>query len=132
LDTVRHEGPSTVGIDTIYKSKRKIPEVFLRGSGVPRYIILYMKSLVGKPIDLYSCLISYSSKDDDFGKPLHADLQAQKVRCWFAPVHLKIGDKFQDSIEQPIRWYDKLLVVRPPANQRFNDQMIQLDSFPDL
>lgn len=81
MDTVRHEGPSTVGIDTIYKSKGKIPEVFLRGCGVPGDFNLYMKSLVGKPIELCSCFISYSSIDDDFAKRLHADLQAQKVRC---------------------------------------------------
>src|SRR5260221_459687 len=30
LDTVRHDGPSTIGIDTIYKSKEKIPDAFLR------------------------------------------------------------------------------------------------------
>jgi uncharacterized protein YjbI with pentapeptide repeats len=111
LETVRHMGPSTIGIDTIYKSKGNIPEVFLRGCGVPEDFILYMKSLVGKPIEFYSCFISYSSKDDDFAQRLHADLQAQNVRCWFAPEHLKIGDKFQDTIEESIRWYDKLLLA---------------------
>ncbi len=30
LETVVHHGPSTIGIDTIYKSRSKIPEVFLR------------------------------------------------------------------------------------------------------
>jgi Pentapeptide repeats (8 copies) len=33
LETVRHRGPSTIGVDTIYRSKGKIPEVFLRGAG---------------------------------------------------------------------------------------------------
>ncbi len=31
LDTIQHTGPSTIGIDTVYKSKGKIPESFLRG-----------------------------------------------------------------------------------------------------
>jgi len=35
LETVHHLGPSTIGIDTIYKSKGNIPEAFLRGAGVP-------------------------------------------------------------------------------------------------
>ncbi len=72
LETVRHIGPSTIGIDTIYKSKGKIPEAFLRGAGVPEDFIVYMRSLVGKPIDFYSCFISYSSKDDDFAQRLYA------------------------------------------------------------
>jgi hypothetical protein len=111
LKSVRHEAPSSIGIDTIYKSKGNIPEVFLRGCGVPEDFIVYMRSLVGKPIEFYSCFISYSSKDDDFAKRLYTDLQAQNVRCWFAPEDLKIGDKFQDRIEESIRWYDKLLLA---------------------
>ena len=35
LDTVEHQGPSTIGIDTIYSSEGKIREIFLRGCGVP-------------------------------------------------------------------------------------------------
>ncbi|MBZ5672533.1 MAG: pentapeptide repeat-containing protein [Acidobacteriia bacterium] len=54
LETVHHGGPSTIGIDTIYKSKGNIPEVFLRGCGVPKDFIVYMKSLAGKPIEFYS------------------------------------------------------------------------------
>jgi uncharacterized protein YjbI with pentapeptide repeats len=111
LETIHHLGPSTIGIDTIYKSKGKIPEVFLRGCGVPEDFILYMKSLVGKAIEFYSCFISYSSKDDDFAQRLHADLQAQNVRCWFAPENLKIGDKFRMRIDEAIRIHDKLLLV---------------------
>ena len=111
LETVRHWGPSTIGIDTIFRSKGNIPEDFLRGCGVPEDFIVYMKSLVGKPIEFYSCFISYSSKDDDFAKRLYADLQAQNVRCWFAPEDLKIGDKFRMRIDEAIRVHDKLLLV---------------------
>jgi uncharacterized protein YjbI with pentapeptide repeats len=111
LETVRHRGPSTIGIDTIYTSKGNIPEVFLRGAGVPEDFIVYMRSLVGKAIEFYSCFISYSSKDDDFAQRLHADLQQKGVRCWFAPEDLKIGDKFRARFEESIRIYDKLMVV---------------------
>ena len=111
LETVRHFGPSTIGIDTIFKSKGSIPEVFLRGCGVPEDFILYMRSIASKAMEFYSCFISYSSKDDDFAKRLYADLQTRNVRCWFAPEDLKIGDKFQDSVEESIGSYDKLLPV---------------------
>jgi hypothetical protein len=111
LEAVRHGGPSTIGIDTIYKSKGNIPEVFLRGAGVPEDFILYMKSLARNPIEFYSCFISYSSKDDDFAQRLHADLQAKGVRCWFAPEDLKIGEKFRTRIDESIRIYDKVMVI---------------------
>ena len=111
LETVVHRGPSTIGIDTIYESKGNIPEAFLRGAGVPENFITYMKSLVGKPIEFYSCFVSYSSKDDDFARRLHADLQQNSVRVWFAPEDLKIGDKFRTRIDESIRICDKLMVV---------------------
>ena len=111
LETIRHSGSSTIGIDTIYKSRGKIPEVFLRGCGVPDNFIEYMHSLTGQAFEYYSCFISYSTKDQEFAERLHADLQAKGVRCWFAPEDLKIGDKFQERIEESIRWHDKLLLV---------------------
>jgi len=111
LETVHHHDPSSIDIDTIYKSKGNIPEVFLRGCGVPEDFIVYMRSLVGKAIDFYSCFISYSSIDGDFAQRLHADLQQKGVRCWFAPEDLKIGDKFRMRIDESIRVYDKLMVI---------------------
>jgi hypothetical protein len=111
LETVWHSGPSTIGIDTIYKSKGNIPEAFLRGCGVPEDFIIYMKSLVGKAIEFYSCFISYSSKGDGFAKRLYTDLQAHNVRSWFAPEDLRIGDKFRMRIDEAIRVHDKLLLV---------------------
>jgi len=112
LDAVRHRGPSTVGIDTIYRSKGSIPDAFLRGAGVPDQFIKYMKSIVeAGPIEFYSCFISYSSKDQDFAERLHADLQSKGVGCWFAPEDLKISDKFRSRIDISIRIHDKLLVV---------------------
>jgi hypothetical protein len=111
LETIKHAGPSTIGIDTIYKSGGNIPEAFMRGAGVPDNFIAYVGSLVGKPIEFYSCFISYSTKDQEFADRLYADLQAAGVRCWFAPEDLKIGDKFRDRIDESIRLHDKLLIV---------------------
>jgi hypothetical protein len=35
LDTVKHQSPSSIGIDTIFHSKNRIPKEFLRGCGLP-------------------------------------------------------------------------------------------------
>lgn len=110
LETVRHEAPSSIGVDTIYKSNGNIPKVFLRDCGVPDQMIEYLHSLTS-PIEYSSCFISYSHKDEEFAKLLWKDLQANNVRCWYAPHDLKIGDKIRPTIEESIRVYDKLLLI---------------------
>jgi hypothetical protein len=42
---------------------------------------------------------------------LYADLQRERIRCWFAPEDLKIGHKFRPEIDSAIRLYDKLLII---------------------
>jgi uncharacterized protein YjbI with pentapeptide repeats len=113
LEAVDHRSPSTIGLDTIYRSGGKIPESFLRGAGVPDAFIANMKSMVAamSPIEFYSCFISYSNKDREFAERLYADLQAKGVRCWFDREDLKIGDPFRQRLDGAIRRYDKLLVV---------------------
>ena len=70
-----------------------------------------MPSLLGEPVQFYSCFISYASKDQVFAERLHADLQNKGVRCWFAPEDMKIGDRLRPRIDETIRVYDKLLLI---------------------
>jgi hypothetical protein len=116
LESCIHQGPSSVGIDTFFKSNGKISEIFLRGCGVPEQFITYARSLVGQAIEFYSCFISYSSHDQAFAERLHADLRAKNLRCWFAPEDLKIGDRFPDRIEESIRLFDKVMIVLSEAS----------------
>jgi uncharacterized protein YjbI with pentapeptide repeats len=50
LETVKHSGRSSIGIETIYLSKGKIPEPFLRGCGLPDKFVTFMHSLAEDPI----------------------------------------------------------------------------------
>jgi hypothetical protein len=111
LEQINHRGPSSIGIDTLYKSQGKIPEAFLRGCGVPNQMIEYAKLLTKKPIQYFSCFISYSHKDEDFAKQLYSDLQTNNVRCWLALEDMKIGDKIRPTIDDSIRSHDKLLLI---------------------
>jgi len=116
LDACLHLGPSSIGIDTLLLSRGEIPEEFLRGCGVPEQFITFARSLVGQAIQFYSCFISYSSYDQAFAERLHADLVAKGLRCWFAPEDLKIGDRFQERIEESIRLFDKVMIVLSEAS----------------
>lgn len=111
LRTIRHIGPSSVGIDTIYRSKGKIPEVFLRGCGVPEDFINLIPSLVNTPFDYYSCFISHSSLDVRFVERLHADLQAKGVRTWYFPEDARWGRSVWGEIDRGVKLYDKLVAV---------------------
>ena len=110
LKSYRHWGPTTVDHRTLAKS-RTLPIEFLRGCGLPDALIDYLPSLLGDALQFYSCFISYSSKDQDFAERLHADLQNNGVRCWFAPEDLKIGARTRPAIDEAIRVRDKLLLI---------------------
>jgi uncharacterized protein YjbI with pentapeptide repeats len=84
LETCKHFGPSTLDHRTLACSG-PLPLAFLRGCGLPDAFIDYLPSLLGEPLQFYSCFISYASKDHAFAERLHADLQNKGVRCWFAP-----------------------------------------------
>jgi hypothetical protein len=111
LEYVIHESPSSIGIDTIYKSRGNIPEVFLRGCGVPEDFITYMRSLIGKGIEFYTCFISFTEADDAFSERLYNDMQAAGVRCWRWKEDAKWGKTLMHSIDEAVRVYDKLIVI---------------------
>lgn len=115
LEAVRHQGPSGIGIDTIYQSHGRIPAAFLRGAGIPDNFIEYMGSLTGTAFEYYSCFISYSGKDQDFAERLYADLQTNGVRCWFAPHHVQSGKKLHEQIDAAIRLHERLLLILSPT-----------------
>jgi hypothetical protein len=110
LDSARHMLPSTIGIDTLYRSNGQIPEVFLRGCGVPEGLITYARSLVGKAMEFYSCFISYSHEDRSFARRLHDQLQARGIRCWLDEHQMLPGQNIYDEVDRGIRLWDKVLL----------------------
>jgi uncharacterized protein YjbI with pentapeptide repeats len=116
LETIDHQGPSTLGIDTIVLSEAMIPEVFLRGVGLSDSIIVFARSLITQPIRFYSVFISYSTVDQPFADRVYADLQSNGVRCWFAPHDIQGGKKIHDQIDEAIRVYDRLLLILSDAS----------------
>jgi hypothetical protein len=105
-----HSGPSIIDYRTLHRSS-SLPLAFLRGVGLPDKLIDYLPSILEQAMQMYSCFISYSSKDQEFAQRLHADLQNKGVRCWFAPHDMPIGAKILDAIDEAIRLRDKVLLV---------------------
>jgi hypothetical protein len=112
LDEIFHQGPSTIGIDTIYKSEGNIPDKFLNDAGLPEEAIDLARSIrAGPAIQWESCFISYSTKDEEFVKRLHARMREANMRVWFAPEDLKGGKKLHEQLYEAIQLNDRLLVV---------------------
>ena len=100
MEEVNHRGPSSVDHRTLERNP-DLPDKFLRGCGLPDWMIDGYRGYVSGPVQYYSCFISYSSQDEEFAKRLHADFQQNGVRCWYAPHELKPGDKIRETIEVP-------------------------------
>lgn len=113
LGSIVHRGPSSIGVDTLYKSGRKLPEDFLRGCGIPDEFITYLPSLLGarQSVEFYSCFISYSHSDEEFAQRLCSRMKDERIRVWFAPEDIQGGKKIHEQIESAIQFHDKLLVV---------------------
>ncbi len=110
LETVHHFGPSTLSVDTLFLSQGKIPDVFLRGCGVPENLITYLPSLLSQPIQFYSCFISYSHADKAFARRLHDTLQGRGIRCWLDEHQMNPGDDIYEEVDRGIRLWDKVLL----------------------
>jgi uncharacterized protein YjbI with pentapeptide repeats len=112
LDTVRHEGPSTVNINSVILPRDKHTRLhFLRGVGFSDDFINYLPSLLATANQYHSLFISHSHHNQTFAKRLHADLQNQGVRCWFAPHDLRPGTPIVRGIEEAIHLHEKLLLI---------------------
>jgi hypothetical protein len=122
LDSIKHRGPNEISVSTLIRSGGNIPEAFLRGCGLTDTWITYLPSLIGstQPIQLHSCFISYSSKDDPFARRLHSRMRQEDLRVWFAPEDMKGGRTIEDQIVRAIRLHDKLLLVLSRASMGSN------------
>lgn len=116
LETAHHYGPSTIGVDTLFKSQGKIPEIFLRGAGLPEGFITYIPSLTGHAIEFYSCFISYSHADKAFARRLYDALQGRDIRCWLDEHQLLPGHDVFAEVDRGIRLWDKVLLCCSKAS----------------
>ena len=130
LESVRHYGASTLGMDTIKLSKGKIPVEFLRGCGLSdweieaaklnnpdltdkeRDDILYKihDIQVKQPIQISPLFISYSHADGDFVDKMEKLLNEKGIRFWRDIRDMKAG-RIEKQIDRAIRQNPTVLLV---------------------
>ncbi len=123
LDQVRHDCPSTVGLDTIFRSHGKIPESFLLGAGVPSAATGFLAAAAADTTSLRECFIACTDQDEEFAKTLRDDLREQGVRCWVFSQTVRgnaLVDRHsasdQEEVERWLRNYDKMVILGSAAS----------------
>lgn len=82
LDKVRHRGPSSIGVDSLYRSRFDIPATFLQAAGVPQPALDRLQELAGEPLHAARCFIRHAREEGTFAQKLHDALQTAGIRCW--------------------------------------------------
>lgn len=118
LGEVRHDAPSTVGVDTLFRSAGRLPESFLLGIGAPDMLLAFQKTIKDAPPLGGERYISCAEKDIPFAQKLQSSLRSHGVRSWvFAdnfrgnPLVDRRSTSEEEEIERWVRHYDKLIVV---------------------
>ena len=122
LDQIRHDAPSTLGIDSFLRSGGRLPDEFLRGVGAPGSLLEFQKSLLGGVPITGDIFISCADPDIPFGQKLQNDLRELGIRCWlFAEEYRgsalvdRRSTSEEEEIERWVRHYEKLVVISSQA-----------------
>ncbi len=129
LESVKHHGPSTVGVETFRLSRGKIPEAFLRGCGLGEWEIesarLYdpdlsyddiiktqykIFDLRARPLQINNLFISYSHDDSEFVDKLESQLNNRSIRFWRDVYHATAG-RMEKVIDRAMRLNPTVLLV---------------------
>lgn len=130
LEEVRHKGPSTVGMDTIQRSKGNVPEMFLRGCGLSDVEIEFAKLInpnlsnheitdiqyrmydlrATQAVQVAPLFISYSHADSKFVDAMEEQLNSKGIRFWRDIHDMKAG-RVEKQIDRAIRQNPTVLLV---------------------
>lgn len=108
LDTVIHEEPSSVGVDTLELTaaglvceadQREQVETFLRHAGVHESYLEVFRGLAAGLADCSASFIRYSRADKAFAHKLYDELQERGVRCWLHEHPMLPGDDVHEELD---------------------------------
>ena len=110
LESVRHARPSSIGVDTIFKSKGNIPPAFLQGAGVPDELIRVLPRLLQER-RYYTTFICYGEPDRAFAEKLESDLRSRGVPCWIYFADATPGERTWREIGKNRREAGRMIVL---------------------
>jgi hypothetical protein len=112
LDSLRHNGPSSLDHHTLKLCTAGLPDAFLAGVGYTQDEVRLMRAMYGNSPKRYvSCFISHAEADGAFADRIYADLRANNVSCWHYFHDMRGGQEWREQVYDAIRHYDKLILV---------------------
>lgn len=82
LESIRHTGPSTLGLDTARLSAGSLPAGFLRGCGTGATLLRLWDQLFSQALDNVHVFVVCVKEDLSLAESLCEKLRAQGVCCW--------------------------------------------------
>ena len=134
LADASHSAPSSIGSDTMTRSRGRITEPFLRGCGLATWEVLsarlyeadlspnQVSELQYRIFDAWTkgrslingCFISYSWKDANFVDRLRERLAGEGINIWL-DRHDMVAGNIQDQVWQAIQVYHVVIIVLSEA-----------------
>ena len=82
LETARHTGPCSLGLDTLARSGGLIPKAFLENAGVAEPLLAAQEAMKGASRSYPTVLIVGSAEDDELAARLRSGLVASQIPAW--------------------------------------------------
>lgn len=114
LDKVIHHGPSTVGVDTLLRSRGQISQQFMEEIGCPKESIVPLLEWARRyksKRNFESVFISFGGPDQAFAKRLSVRLEREGVETFFFPGSANFGDKLHRVMRDGVNEYDKVILI---------------------
>ncbi len=111
LEFARHTGPSAIGLDTLAKSRGRIPGKFLEDAGVAAPLIEAQGPLAGVNRDFPSVLTIGSMEDGELAGRLRDGLRAAQIPCWNVAADDEAGIQSGATIIDHTVYFDRLVLL---------------------
>ncbi len=111
LGSVRHAGPSVIGLDTIARSRGMLPKSFLEGAGVAEPLLAAQEAMLESNRAYPSVLFVGSKADEALCLRLREGLARSQIRSWI--IAADDEDALQaGSVElSDVVYYDRVLLL---------------------
>ena len=130
LNEIRHNGPSSIGTDTLSRSNGRLPDAFLRGCGLKPWEVTFariydpdlpasdilnltteaFRQRTEGPIFIGGVFISYSHDDADFADKVYNRLSKTGANAWL-DRHDAVAGPLARQVVDSIRLHDIVLLV---------------------
>lgn len=121
LDSVVHEGPSTVGIDAFLLSRGEIPDAFLTGIGLSPLASEYLKAVAAAEEGMLvgdALFLLFADADRPRARRLRAYLRLHHRPCWYWQERQGLAGDRNPDLKLRIRFHDRLVVLGSSAGAR--------------